>query len=222
MSCTHDLPPIDLNRVTATTILSGEHRVILQVLEVLEQVALVALHEQKIPLNHAEKVLEVLTRFADHCHHGKEEQVLFPMLESIAPGFGPIKVMLGEHVQGRAAIQAMQAAVTNGDALNFSIAANSYVELLREHIYKEDNILFRLAEQMLSPAQHEAILDSYRRLEHDDLGDGTHERLLGIADTLARDYGIARASEDPHIMTLLTAICGCKKPGHPSKKSNQA
>jgi len=42
------------------------------------------------------------------------------------------------------------------------------------------------------------------------MGDGTHERLLGIADTLATTYGVPRASDSQQIMNLLTAICGCK------------
>jgi len=215
MSCADELPPVDMNVVSATSILSGEHRVILQVLDVLEQVVLVTLRDRRIPTEHASKILEVLRQFADQCHHAKEENVLFPMLEAISPGFGPIRVMMGEHVEGRAAIHAMAVAVATRDAPGFATAAGSYVDLLRNHISKEDNILFRFADQMLSPDQHEAILESYRRLEHDDIGDGTHERLLGIADTLAGVYGIPRASDDPQTMHLLTAICGCAaKKGH--------
>ena len=215
MSCADHLPPVDMQVVSATSILSGEHRVILQVLDVLEQVALVTLRDQRIPPEHATKILEVLRQFADHCHHGKEEDVLFPVLESISPGFGPIRVMMDEHITGRAAIASMSDAIAASDAISFATAANAYVALLRTHIFKEDNILFRYAEQMLTPDQHEEILESYRRLEHDDLGDGTHQRLLGIADTLAAIYGIPRASDDPQTMHLLTAICGCAtKKGH--------
>jgi len=211
MSCSDHLPPVDLARVSATSILSGEHRVILQVLAVLEKLAAIATGIQHIPTDHANQVLEVLTKFADRCHHGKEETILFPMLESIQPGFGPVQVMLAEHVDGRAFISAMKEAVVTNDAARYAQAATGYVELLRQHIAKEDDILFRLADHMLTPAQDAEILEAYRRIEHDDMGDGTHERLLGIADTLASTYHIPRASDNPQIMDLLTAICGCKK-----------
>ena len=62
---------------------------------------------------------------------------------------------------------------------------------------------------MLSPDQDAAILEAYRAVEHDDMGDGTHERLLGIADSIADVYGVERASNDPQTFALLTAVCGC-------------
>src|SRR3546814_12953879 len=50
-----------------------------------------------------------LREFADTCHHGKEEGLLFPAM--IAAGLsadgGPISVMLSEHEQGRALVAAM-------------------------------------------------------------------------------------------------------------------
>lgn len=210
-SCHDHLPAVDLAQVSATSILSGEHRVILQVLDVLERLAAATARDRRIPTDHAAQALEVLMQFADRCHHGKEETVLFPALDMIQPGFGPVQVMLAEHVDGRGHIAAMNEAVVRGDAAGFARSANAYVELLRQHISKEDEILFRLAAQMLSPEQDAAILDAYREIEHDDMGDGTHERLLGIADTLATAYGIPRASDDPQIMNLLTAICGCRR-----------
>ncbi len=211
MHCATHLPLVDLTRVSATSILSGEHQVILQVLTVLEKLAAIATSDRRIPIDHASRALEVLTRFADHCHHGKEENVLFPALEAIQPGFGPVQVMRAEHVEGRAFIRAMLEAVAQEDAARFAQAATGYIALLRQHIAKEDDVLFRFAGQMLTPTQDAEILEGYRAIEHDDMGNGTHERLLGIADALATTYGVPRASDNPQIMDLLTAICGCKK-----------
>jgi hemerythrin-like domain-containing protein len=118
--------------------------------------------------------------------------------------------MRAEHVEGRALIRAIGEAVERTDASSFSRAAHSYVELLHHHIDKENNILFRLAQSMLSTEQDAAILDAYRRIEHDDMGDGTHFRMLALADRLAGTYGIARASDNPQTMALLTAVCDCK------------
>ncbi len=209
MSSCHDhLPPVDLDRVSAVSILSGEHQVILQVLSALEAMARVSVLGP-LPTADASDALVVLRGFADQCHHGKEEDILFPVLESLVPGFGPTAVMRAEHVDGRALIRAMGEAVTRQDAPAFATAALAYVALLRQHIDKEDEVLFRMAQAMLSPAQDAAILEEYRRLEHADMGDGTHFRMLAIADRLAGTYGLARASDSPRIMALLTAVCGC-------------
>jgi hemerythrin-like domain-containing protein len=212
-SCHDHLPPVDLDRVSATSILSGEHRVILQLLAAMEVMAGRSAAGD-LPANDARDALEVLRTFADTCHHGKEETILFPALEAQVPGFGPTAVMRAEHVEGRAFIRAMGEAVTAVDPTAFARAAYGYVDLLRAHIAKEDDILFRMAQEMLSPEQDAAILEAYRRIEHDDMGDGTHFRMLAIADRLAGTYGIARASDDPQIMALLTAVCGCKHSHH--------
>lgn len=208
-SCHDHLPPVDCDRVSAVSILSGEHRVILQVLSALEAMAARSAAGD-LPRADAGDALEVLRTFADKCHHGKEEDILFPALEAQVPGFGPTQVMRAEHVDGRALIRAMGEAVAAGAAAAFADAARGYVDLLRAHIGKEDDILFRMAQEMLSPEQDAAILDAYRRIEHDDMGDGTHFRMLAIADRLAGAYGVARASDSPQTMALLTAVCGCK------------
>lgn len=209
LSCHEHLPPVDLDRVSAVSILSGEHRVILQVLATLENMAK---HSATgvLPVDDAKDALEILRTFADKCHHGKEEDILFPTLEALVPGFGPTQVMRNEHVEGRTLIRAMGKAVDCGNASHFANAARGYVELLRSHIEKEDGILFPMAQSMLSPEQDAVILDEYRRIEHDDMGDGTHFRMLATADRLAGLYGIPRASDNPQTMLLLTAVCGCK------------
>jgi hemerythrin-like domain-containing protein len=213
MSCDHfdQLQPVDLDIVSAVSILSGEHRVILQVIDALVAMAARADKEGLIPVDHARQALEVLRNFADKCHHGKEENILFPALDAAVPGFGPTQVMRADHVDGRAYIQSIASAVEAGDVAGFQQNAHSYAGLLRAHIEKEDGILFPMAMQILIPEQHGEILDAYRAMEHDDMGDGTHERMLGLADSLANAYGVKRASLEPRIMTLLTAVCGCKK-----------
>ena len=209
MSCADHLPPVDLNRISATSILSGEHRVILQVLDVLAAIVTASEAAGRIPTTHATWALDILRTFADRCHHGKEDDILFPVLEAQVPGFGPSQVMRVEHVDGRAFIRAMGEALAGSDVARFVANTRGYVDLLRNHIAKEDGILFPIAAAMLSPEQDAAILDAYRRVEHDDMGDGTHERMLATADVLADIYGLPRASADPQTMRLLTAVCGC-------------
>ena len=212
MSCAAHLPPVNLNHISSTSILSAEHRVILQPLAVMDKMADRAAADRKIPVAHAEDALTFLRHFADKCHHGKEEDILFPALEAIHPGFGPAAVMREEHVEGRSYIAAIAAAVAANDVVGFIRSTKQYIGLLTPHIDKEDNILYRMADQMLSPEDDAALIEAYRRLEHDDMGSGTHERMLGLADSLALAYDVPRASAEPRIMELLTCVCGCKKP----------
>ena len=220
MFCHAHLPRVDLLRISSVSILSGEHEVILQTLCCLEKIAALSIQNNHIPEEHASQVLRILRQFADRCHHGKEEDVLFPAMEARHPDFEPIAVMRAEHVQGRAYIAGMVKALDHKDPHDFAQQALAYIELLRQHIEKENEVLFPLAQDMLSAEEDEQILEAYRTIEHEDIGTGVHEQLLNLANSLAQSYGVPVASNAPNIMKLLTAICGCKKTNSVHSKKN--
>ena len=64
-----------------------------------------------VDAGHLESIVDFIQIFADQCHHGKEEDLLFPAMDEA--GFsgeqGPIAVMLAEHAQGRAPERARNA-----------------------------------------------------------------------------------------------------------------
>ena len=96
----------------ATEILRKEHDAILRMLDALDQTSLQLLGGASVQPSTLEGLLEFFQLFADRCHHGKEEDLLFPLLErrGIPRERGPIGVMLSEHDQGRDLIQKMKAA----------------------------------------------------------------------------------------------------------------
>lgn len=91
--------------------------------------------------------------------------------------------MLREHDQGRALIRQMVEAVEAsksgaGDApARWAEAARAYTHLLRAHIAKENDILFVMAENMLSPEEQSHLAAEFEKLEVEKMGAGTHERL---------------------------------------------
>ncbi len=93
--------------MTATKQLRDEHEGIKLMLGILERVTSIAESGQKLDLEHIERMLEFFRVFVDRCHHGKEEDLLFPELEKhgILKNGGPIGVMLSEHGKGRKYIQ---------------------------------------------------------------------------------------------------------------------
>ena len=122
-----------------TDVLRDEHRVILRALDVLER----AIGPGKaIADGWWEAAVAWLRAFADRNHHAKEERSLFPaMVKAGVPSEGgPIAVMLDEHAQGRALIAAIADRVGPGRVA----AARDYVDLLRAHIDKENDVLFPL------------------------------------------------------------------------------
>ncbi len=183
-----------------TEILSGEHRIIEQVLDCLEKIAQNCATEGRLDKNSAEQALDFFRNFADRCHHGKEETHLFPAME--AKGFprqgGPTGVMLDEHEQGRADVRGMAEAVEGAAAgrseavTRFVAHAHGYVGLLREHIEKEDHCLFGMANQALNEDEQQRLLEAFQHAEQEHMGLGTHEKYLRVADDLASRFGVAR------------------------------
>jgi hemerythrin-like domain-containing protein len=139
----------------ATDVLRDEHRVILQALTTLERAAETLGAGRPLPDGLWTALLEWLRAFADRQHHAKEERVLFPALinAGLPADGGPITVMLGEHAEGRHLLQAME----TGSAEARAAAAVSYVHLLREHIDKENSVLFPLADTLFDAQDHAAV-----------------------------------------------------------------
>jgi hemerythrin-like domain-containing protein len=139
------------------------------------------------------ELLEFFRLFADRCHHGKEEDLLFPLLQrkGLPAAGGPVAVMLYEHEQGRALIREMTEAadVFRSDTVKagglWAEAARQYAALLREHIAKENNILFVMAENLLSPAEQAELAAAFEKVEEEKMGAGTHERLNALMNKLA-------------------------------------
>jgi len=176
----------------ATQVLRSEHDAILRMLDVADESARRLDAGENVLPSVLNGLLEFLRLFADRCHHGKEEDLLFPLLEKkgLPRHGGPIGVMLHEHDLGRKLIAEMAAAAeafTAGDATagaRWAQPARHYSALLREHIQKENNILFVMAERMLSDAEQQELKRSFDRVEVEKMGAGTHERLHALMDQL--------------------------------------
>jgi hemerythrin-like domain-containing protein len=173
----------------ATEALSAEHRVIETVLDALEKLARTA---ESSALTDWAKAIDFLRNFADKCHHLKEETLLFPALEErgIPRESGPIGMMLAEHEAGRGYVRAMAAALDaaardSGARRILRNEAAAYIRLLREHITKEDEVLFQMADNVLSAEEQQKLLRDFEEHESREIGVGFHEKYLGIARALA-------------------------------------
>jgi hemerythrin-like domain-containing protein/uncharacterized protein (DUF2249 family) len=174
----------------ATEALKHEHRVIESVLAVLPRLAEPA---GKFADEQWKKAIEFIRGFADQCHHLKEEKLLFPALEKhgVPVEGGPIGMMLMEHEEGRSYVRAMAEAVSS--ALDDPQArtvlaenARAYLRLLREHIEKEDQVLFAIADDVLTSEEQQNLLREFEEHEIREVGSGVHEKYLKIAEELTQ------------------------------------
>jgi hemerythrin-like domain-containing protein len=180
----------------ATEQLIQEHQGIMLMLNIMSKVADKIDKTQQLNIGHTEKILEFLKIFADKCHHGKEEDILFPVLESkgIPRESGPIGVMLYEHKVGRGFIKDMSEAFDKyktGDknALpKISNSMRSYINLLTGHIHKENNILFPMGDRVLSDQLQSELLEKFEKLEVEKIGIGKHEEFHAMLKQLKEIY----------------------------------
>jgi hemerythrin-like domain-containing protein len=146
--------------------LAADHRSALQVLQDIKQTS-----ESLVTSEFAEQTFARFIEAVDfidgevRTHNMQEEEFLFPELEKTLPAQGPMHVMRAEHHQlytSYAGLQELISAVRQSkddQAKRIELAekAKVLVNLLTNHIYKEDNILFPMARRMLTPEQLERI-----------------------------------------------------------------
>ena len=169
-----------------------EHNAVLIALDVLDKISQQIHQEKNANIRDIEDLLEFLKTFVDKCHHGKEEGILFPALEEsgMQHHYGPIGVMLSEHQQGREYIKQMRESIINNTIQNdtFIGAATSYTKLLRNHIAKENNILFPMSDELLSELTQSDILRDFEDLEENVVGKGKHEEFHNMLSKLRAKY----------------------------------
>ncbi|HXW68156.1 MAG TPA: hemerythrin domain-containing protein [Dissulfurispiraceae bacterium] len=176
--------------------LKQEHEAIKLMLKILEITSQMLDAGQKVDTTDLEETLEFIRVFADKCHHHKEEDLLFPDLQKVGvpKEQGPIGVMLMEHASCRNYVRGMAEGIEKykiGDIDAYKqITANArnYIKLLSEHIYKENNILYPMADARLSENDQETLHDGFSRVEEEVVGKGKHEEFHRLLDKLQKIY----------------------------------
>lgn len=156
-----------------TQALVVEHRLILRMIALLERNAPRTADGGYSNWKFYLDGVDFIRNFADRFHHAKEEDVLFEALvkNGMPREHSPIAAMLMEHDQGRAFVKEMetaaQEALEGREDGRRIIAENAlaYAALLREHIAKEDDVLYPLAERVIPDSMRDGIIAGYGAAE---------------------------------------------------------
>ncbi len=176
----------------ASQYLMHEHAAILLILNVLEKICSRLKTEEGADHRDIQQIIDLIKNFADKCHHGKEEEYLFPALEAagIKKANGPIGVMLFEHEKGRGLIRLMQDSVSDKfiRAEKFIDSSTLYIDLLRNHIEKENTILFPMGDARLTEAKQAELIKNFETHEDEVIGKGKHHELHLILEKFEKKY----------------------------------
>jgi hemerythrin-like domain-containing protein len=159
--------------------LKAEHELIERGLSLLEKAVARLDTAQPLPEGFPQWAPRLFQQFADQCHHAKEEDVFFPILKQrgIPEQGGPIGVMLHEHGLGRDCVGRMRegSQAQPFDARKFAEAVRQYVPLLRQHIFKENNVLFHMAERVMNDADDADVIGKFSQVEQERGLTGWHD-----------------------------------------------
>lgn len=144
----------------AIDLLMQEHQIILEKLDDLKQKISTL---SKSDSNYLKSFVRFVKEYVDDFHHQKEEGILFEWMIQLNPGMqnGPIHCMLNEHNEGRKIISYVEFLIEKLELSENTIDIqedlsenlNLFIELLENHISKEDNVLYQMARDLDSQAQ---------------------------------------------------------------------
>jgi hemerythrin-like domain-containing protein len=149
--------------------LMNEHQLILKYIDLIQNLVRMENRDKRNSFitDHGEKLVDFIQNYADRYHHEKEENILFRILDDpeVLSHCNPVPQMLYEHEQGRECVAGMIQSLGDKDFKLFCENASAYGILLSQHIYKEDNILYPMAEQNLSEDAKRLIVRDYQAAE---------------------------------------------------------
>ena len=179
----------------AIDILVKEHDSILKVIEITQTI-LNTNDKSTVKLDHVEQIIDFIKNFADKYHHLKEEDVLFVEMEKhgMPREGGPIAVMLHEHDEGRNyikhAVEAIGKLKLGDDSAFEQLSENllNYCTLLTNHIGKENNILYPMADRLLPADVKSAMTDNFEKTNLTTINNEYHDKYLKMVDELSSIY----------------------------------
>jgi hemerythrin-like domain-containing protein len=174
----------------ASDILIEEHKLIKRMISLLEAAADKLENGEEVSAEFFLQAADFIRNFADKCHHAKEEDILFKLMEEkgIPHEGGPIGIMLTEHGYGRQYNTEMEKAARNlenrdrTEMKSLLQNARNYSKLLTEHIYKEDNILYPMGNRIFSEKDQEYLKRNFEEIEEEKFGAEVHDKYRQLVE----------------------------------------
>lgn len=178
----------------STTSLRRDHDLIEKVIKAMESTIQLLTDNKQIPESILLPVIDFSKNFTDVCHHTKEEKSLFPALEQagMPSNMGPIAMMLIDHQRSREIGSQMEESskeyLSSGDSTKLISDMQQYVEHVTEHLWKENNRLFMMAEARLQYVSKKVDdeLNEIEKTQLNDLGK-SRKHYEKLAENLSKD-----------------------------------
>ncbi len=190
---------------TWNQLLVEEHEWIEKVIAVVETEIAQGQANNPINVKRLSRAIDFLFEIGDKIHNQKEELFLFPrMIQNGIPSQGgPISVMLQEHQAERQILQELSALLPSGKKA-FKLTPEieekfqSYIQIRKEHIWKENDVLYMMASRVIPPAEQTQIANEILLLDEKYYGQDARAKYQSMV-TEIQDMGV---SEKPLISSM--------------------
>lgn len=148
----------------SVALLSYEHGVIRQVLDVFGETLKRGITDRCE--RHAVEMVEFLDRYVDKSHHKEEERFVFPSAVRSSPSLdSTVEDLIKDHRRVARLLKALASEIKGGSiagSKKFSDKGRSFVEMVTQHVQKEENFVFPRIEEALTIDED---ADVYRKCE---------------------------------------------------------
>jgi len=138
-----------------TAHLRKDHDLIEKVISAMQITVGLLKDGKKVPESILLPTIDFAKNFTNVCHHGKEEEALFPALGQMGmpTNMGPIRMMIMEHETTKKITEKIEEFAKTyldaGDPSNLIECIELYIEHVKAHLWKENNRLFMMADARL-------------------------------------------------------------------------
>ncbi len=179
-----------------TEILTEEHNYVKVILRVLDVMCVKLKAGEKVEPGHIEGAVDFIKNFADRAHHMKEEDLLFPAMEAagVSKEESLVDAITTEHDLGRGCVRGLTDALSlysmgdNGAGLVIAENAAKYVKLIKDHIAREEDIVFPLADRHLCDDTQRELTAKFHKIDKDVIGEARRQGFMEILSTLKGAY----------------------------------
>jgi hemerythrin-like domain-containing protein len=158
--------------------LKGEHDAMAIILAAMKKRATDIRKNNFVDLFRIGQIIDFLRTFNDHCHHEKEEKILFPaLLECDIPWTSDsINHLVNEHLLAHTCLNEIEDKLREyiaGHARTLDSLSSSminYIELEENHIKIENEVMLPLTQKVLNIKTQETISMNFRKIQDHHIG----------------------------------------------------
>jgi len=171
-----------------------EHKAITTMLNVMSNISNNIKNKKVFYTNDVEDIVDFLFVYVDKYHRSKEEEVLYPALllskyltESIGLMINEYKIAKGYLDEIRCCVENFKLGSTFSGEMIVECMEN-YVQLIQEHIQKEETDFFPSANKALSEEAQMEISKQFKQINDEFVGLDIHTHYDGLLKSLENKY----------------------------------